>query len=137
VECPSRVAGEPCENLRVLSAVVAVEHDMDQLAFRERSLEGTEKADELTVAVTLHAAANHRAFQDVGGGKQRRDAVAGLVVRLSGKLPGSERPVGTGSFQSTDLILLVDGQHDGVGGRAHRDPRHPRRSRRRPSHVSA
>jgi hypothetical protein len=36
---------------------------------KERHPDGIEEAEELTVAVALHAAVKHRAFQDVEGGK--------------------------------------------------------------------
>lgn len=119
MEGPSWVAGEPGVHLRVLVAAVVVEHHVDRLSHGDCRLDGVEETDELTVAMTLHAAAEHGAFQDVEGGKQRRGAVAGVVVCLSGRMPGPEWLIGTGSLQGLDLALLVDGQHDGVGGRLH------------------
>jgi hypothetical protein len=78
----------------VLVASVVVEHHVDHLARRDRGLDGVEETDELTVAMALHAAAEHRAVQDVKGSKQRRGAVVGIVVRLRGWMPRSEGPVG-------------------------------------------
>lgn len=76
------------------------------------------------MAMALHAAAEHRAFQDVEGGKQGRRPVAGVVMRLSGRMSGTVGPIGTGAFQSLDLGLFVYGQHDGVGGRIHVETDH-------------
>ena len=86
MEGPSRVAGQPSANLRVLVAAVGVGHAMDHLARGQR---GLDEADELTVAMPLHPPAKHSAFQDVEGGKQRRGAAASVVVRLSGRMPKS------------------------------------------------
>lgn len=77
------------------------------------------QADELTVPVALHAAAEHGARQDVEGGKQRRGAVTGIVVGLGGGMAGGERTVGAGPLQRLDLAFLVNGQHDRVGGWVH------------------
>lgn len=145
VERPSRVAGEPGAHLRVLVAAVVVEHHVDRLARWDCRLDGVEETDDLTVAMALHAAAEHRAFQDVEGGKQGRGAVAGVVVRLSGGMPGPERLVGTGSLQGLDLgllILSVSKDRRWTARRrgravAYRDRPHPRPSRRRPGRGSA
>ena len=94
------MAGELGAHLRVLVASVVVEHHVDHLARRDRGLDGVVKADELTVAMALHAAAEHRAFQDVEGGKQGRRTVAGVVMRLSGRMSGTDGPIGTGLLQS-------------------------------------
>ena len=77
---------------------------MDEFAGRHGGLDGVEETDELAVAMTLHAAAEHRAIQNVEGGKQRRRAVAGIVVGLSGWVPWAEGPLGAGSLQSLDLM---------------------------------
>lgn len=42
---------------------------MDGLAGRQFGVDGIEKADELLMAVTLHAPANDSAFEHVEGGK--------------------------------------------------------------------
>ena len=81
VEGPARVPSEPCPHLGVLVTAVVVEHDMDQLAGRDVTLETVEEANELLVAVTLHALPDHRAVEYVHGGEQRRRAVADVVVR--------------------------------------------------------
>ena len=108
-----RVAGEPGAHLRVLVTAVVVGHHVDRLARWDCRLDGVEETDELTVAMALHAAAEHGAFQDVEGGKQGRGAVAGVVVRLSSGMPGSERLVGTrsapGPGSGTPHPELVEG----------------------------
>lgn len=49
---------------------VVVEDDVDRLAGRRLGVDGVEKADELLVAVTLHAAADDGAVEHIEGGKQ-------------------------------------------------------------------
>ena len=45
-----------------------------------RALDGVEEADELLMAVALHAPADDRALEHVEGGEQRGGAVALVVV---------------------------------------------------------
>ena len=61
---------------------LVVEHHVDELAGRHGGLDGVEEADELAMAMTLHAAAQHRAFQDVQRSEQRCGAVTDVVVGL-------------------------------------------------------
>ena len=75
-----------------------IEDGVDRLAGRNGGLDGVEESDELAIPVAPHAAAEHGARQDVEGGKQRRGAVTGIVVGLSGGMAGGERTVGAGSL---------------------------------------
>ncbi len=76
------------------------------------------------MAVALHAATEHGAFQDGKGREQGRGAVAGVVVGLGCGMSWSEGPVGTRALQGLDLALLVDGEHDGMGRRLHVEANH-------------
>ena len=81
------------QHLGMLVAAVVVEDDVDHLAGRHRGLDGVEEAQELLVAVALHAAAEHRAVEHVEGGEQGGDAVALVVVGHGAGLAGlSGRP---------------------------------------------
>jgi hypothetical protein len=53
-------------SLGVLVRRVVVEDDVDDLAGRDVGLDRIEKANELLMAMALHAAADDPAFQDVG-----------------------------------------------------------------------
>jgi hypothetical protein len=64
---------------------VVVEDRVDQLASRHGCLDGVEEADELLVAMALHAPSQHGAVEDVQGRKERGGAVARVVV---GRSPG-------------------------------------------------
>jgi hypothetical protein len=48
---------------------IVVEDDVDRPASRDLALDGIEKADEFEVAVTLHAAADHRPVEHAEGGE--------------------------------------------------------------------
>ena len=54
------MAVQPGFDLRVLVRGVVVEHDVDQLAGGHVALDPIEEADELLVAVALHALPDHR-----------------------------------------------------------------------------
>ncbi|GJD86453.1 hypothetical protein HPGCJGGD_4360 [Methylobacterium haplocladii] len=74
------MAIEPGAHLRVLVNGVVVEDRVHDFAGWHGRLDRIEEADELLMPVALHAAADHLALQHVQGGKQRRRAVALVVV---------------------------------------------------------
>ena len=80
VEGEARVAVEPDANLRVLVGGVVVEDDVHHLPDRHLTLDVVEEADELLMAVALHAAADDRAVQDVERGEQGGRAMALVVM---------------------------------------------------------
>ena len=57
--------GEPGFDLGMFVGAVIVEDGMDQLAGRDRALDGIEKANELLVCMALHAAAKDDAVERV------------------------------------------------------------------------
>ena len=71
------------------------------------------------MAMTLHATAEHGAFEDVEGGKQRRGAVPLVVMGQGSGLARLQRQAWLGAVEGLDLAFLVDRQHDGVGRRTH------------------
>jgi hypothetical protein len=119
MEGPARMADEPGLDLGVLVGCVIVDNGVDQLASRDRAFDGVEEADELLMGMLLHAATEHHAVEHVEGGEQGGRAVALVIVCHGPALAGFERQARLGSVESLDLRLLVDGQHDGMGRRAH------------------
>ncbi len=116
---PSRMVGEPGQDVGVLVGGVVVEDGVDHLAGRHGSLDGRDEADELLMPVARHAAADDLAFEHAEGGEQGRGAVA-LVVVGHGRAPARlQRQAGLGAVERLDLALLVDGHHHGVAGRVH------------------
>jgi hypothetical protein len=69
VEGPARMTPQPFDHLRVLVGGVVIEDGEDRLASRDFALDGVQEADELLMAVTLHAAADDPALQDGEGGE--------------------------------------------------------------------
>ncbi len=118
------MAGDPGADIRVLVAPVVVELHVDHLARRHGDLDRVREADELAMAMALHAAVEHGALKDVQGGEQGRGAVTPVVVGLGGGDPWSERLVGTGALQGLDPALLIDGEHDRMGERIHVETHH-------------
>jgi hypothetical protein len=57
VEHPARMAGKPAQDLGMLVAAIVVEDHVDHLAGRHGALDRAQEAQELLVAVPLHAAA--------------------------------------------------------------------------------
>src|SRR5215472_17832176 len=75
VEDPARMPGEPSSDLRVLMGGVVVEDGVDDLAGWHLALDGIKETDELLMRVSLHAAAEDDAVEDIEGGKQGGRAV--------------------------------------------------------------
>ena len=69
------------------------------------------------MAMALHVAADHRAVEDVQGGKQSRSAVPPVIMRSRRRLILLHRQLGLGSLEGLDLRLLVQRQDDGMRGR--------------------
>ena len=74
------MAAQPCDDLGVFVSGVVVENGVDGLAGRDGGFDGVEEADELLMAVALHAAADDRAVQDVERGEQGGRAMALVVM---------------------------------------------------------
>ena len=66
---------------------VVVEDDVDGLACRNVPFDLVEEADELLMPVALHVLADDRSVQHVERGKERRRAVALVVVGHGGPRP--------------------------------------------------
>ena len=68
---PPRMAGQPGAHLGMLVGGVVVEDRVHQLSGRHGGLDAVQKADELLVAMTRHALADHCAIKDIERRKQR------------------------------------------------------------------
>jgi hypothetical protein len=94
-----------------------VEDHMDRLVGRHLPLDGIEKADELLMAMALHAAADDLALEDIEGGEQGGGTVSFVIVGHGGTASFLHRQAGLGAVGGLDLALLVEAEHDGVGWR--------------------
>jgi hypothetical protein len=110
----ARVAGEPFADFRMLVSGIVVDDGLHQLAGRDRCLDGVEEADELLMAVALHAAADDAAVQHIECREQGGDAVADIVVRHGAAAPALERQARLGPVERLDLALFINRQHQGV-----------------------
>jgi hypothetical protein len=90
---------------------------VDQLAGGHRPLDGIEEADELLMAMTCHALADHRAVEHVEGCEQRGRAVALVVVRHRPGAALLHRQARLGPVEGLNLALLVDRQHHSMSRR--------------------
>ena len=103
----------------MLVAAVVVEDRVNHLPGWHRPLDGAQKAQELLVPVTLHAAADHGALEHVERGEQGGGAVALVVVGQRAGLAWLDRQTRLGAIERLDLGLLVDRKHDRMLGRGH------------------
>ncbi len=119
VERPARMVGEPFEDIRLFVGGIVVGDGVDHLAGRDGALDSGEEADELLVAMALHAASDHGSVEHVEGGEQRRCAVAFVVVCHRPAFAGLERQAGLRAVEGLNLAFLVDRDDHGVLGRVH------------------
>ena len=117
VKGPAGMPGKPGADFFVLMSGVVVENGVDDFACGDLSLDGVQEADELLMAVALHVLSDHRAIEHVQCGKQRRCAVALIIM---GPRPASsllERQARLGPVEGLDLAFLIHRDHHGVGRR--------------------
>src|SRR5262249_40414634 len=91
------------------------EHRMDQLAGGDLALDGIEEADELAVAVALHAAADDAAVEHAERGEQGGRAVPLVIVGHGLTTPRLDRQSWLATVERLDLALFVEREHHGVG----------------------
>ena len=103
-------------HLGMLVGGVVVEDHMDALAGRDIGLDGVEEADELLVAVALHAAPDDLALEHVEGGEQGGRAMPLVVVGHGAKTALFHRQAGLGAverwicdFSSTESTMAWAG----------------------------
>ena len=87
-------------------------------------LDRVQKADELLMAMALHAAAQNRPLQHIERRKQGRRAVALIVVGPRRGTAWLQRQPGLGAVEGLDLGFLVHREHDRMGGRIDIEPNH-------------
>ena len=85
---------------------------------RDGLLDGVEEADELLMAMALHAPSDDLAVQHVEGGEQRGRAVALVVVGHGAGAAALHGQAGLRAVERLDLALLVDRQNHRVSGRS-------------------
>jgi hypothetical protein len=80
VEDEAGMTREPFQDLGMFVCGVIVDDDVDGLLARHSGVDDIEETDKLLMAMTLHALADHLAFENVEGGEQGCGAVAFVIV---------------------------------------------------------
>ena len=91
---------------------------MEITFLRRLPVDGPQEAQELLMAVALHALPDHRASGDIERGKQGSGAMALVVVRHGARSALFHRQPWLGTVERLDLALLVDAEHQGFVRRA-------------------
>ena len=108
-----------------------IQDHVDEFAGGQVALDCIEEANELLVAMALHAAANHIARQHIERREQGGRAVPLVVVRHRAAAPTLERQPRLRAVERLDLALLIDRQHHGIGWRVDIEGRRYRAAWRR------
>jgi len=95
---------------------IVVDDDMDGLVPRHPGLDEVEEANELLMALALHALADDLALECIEGGEQRGGAMALIIMAHGASAPLLHRQAGLGAVQGLDLALLIDRQDNGWSG---------------------
>src|SRR3984957_16771894 len=111
-------------DLGVLAGVVVVEDRMDGLAGGDLALDGVEETDELLMPMALHVAADYGSVEHVHRRKQRRRAIALVIMSHRSRPALLHRQARLGSVERLDLALLVDGKDNSVRRRIDIEPDH-------------
>src|SRR5256714_7872332 len=77
-------------------------------------LDGIQEPDELLMPVTLHAASDHLAVEDVERGEQRGGAVPLVIMRHRPPASRLDRQACLGAVERLYLALFIDVQHHRV-----------------------
>jgi hypothetical protein len=85
---------------------------VDRLFGGNIGIGGIEEADELLMAMALHALPLDLAFEEVDGSEQRRGAMALVVVCHGSSASFLHRQAGLRVVERLNLALLVDREHD-------------------------
>src|SRR5438046_8444180 len=80
VEHKARMPAEPGPRLGMFVRAVIVEDHVNDLTDWDLGLDGIQEPDELLMPVTLHAASDHLAVEDVERGEQRGGAVPLVIM---------------------------------------------------------
>jgi hypothetical protein len=113
----SRMPSNPAQNDGVLVGAVVVGDQMDLFGRWRLPIDLLEELQPLLVAVPRHAATDDLTVQSTHGRKQRRGAIALVVVRHRATATPLHRQARLGPIESLDLALLIDTQDEGVLGR--------------------
>jgi hypothetical protein len=113
---------QPFSDLGVLVGGVVVEDRMDGLAGGALALDGVEETDELLMPMALHVAVDHGSVEHVHRRKQRRRAIALVIMSHRSRPALLHRQAGLGSVERLDLALLVDGKDNSVRRRIDLEP---------------
>src|SRR3989304_4704945 len=97
--------GQPAPDPPVTMSAIVVEDQVQGFLARELGIESLEKLQKLLMPMPRIALADHPAFDDLQGGKQRRGAVAVIVVRVGATATALERQTGLRAIQRLNLTL--------------------------------
>ena len=122
MEGPARMPRRPGAHRGVLVGGEVVEDGVHALVGRHLALNGVQEANDLRVAMALHAAPDHGSVEQVERREPGGGAVPDVIVRHRAASPRLERGLGLGAVERLDLRILVDRQHDRMGRRIEIEP---------------
>jgi len=116
MELEAGMLGKPGYDRWGFVRTVIVHDQVDVQCGIDTSFDQPEELQELTGSVASEALANDCSGGDVEGGEQARGPVAGILGGAAFDLSGAHGEHGLSAIEGLDLRLLVDRQHDGIGG---------------------
>ena len=107
---------EPLHDVGMLVGGIVVDDDMDRLFLGYSGLDDVQKADELLMAMALHALADNLALKDIERREQGGDTMALVVMGHGASAPLLHRQPRLGAIKRLNLALLIDRQDHGMVG---------------------
>src|SRR5215475_12012972 len=108
---------EPGQDVGMLVGGIIVDDDMDGFLLGHPGLDDVQEADELLMAVALHALADDLALEDIESREQRGRAMTLVIMGHGAGASRLHRQARLGAIKGLDLALLIDRQDNGVVGR--------------------
>src|SRR6266705_3060984 len=105
---------QPALHRRALVRAVVVDDEMQSQLRRRLAVDAGQEADELAAPMARQALTNDLAVEQAEGRKQRRRAMARVIMRLPGGDAGPQRQQRRRSVQGLNLALLVHRQLQGL-----------------------
>ncbi len=106
VEDEASMFADPFHHSGVLVGGIVIDDDMDRFLVRHSGVDDVEEADELLMAMTLHALAEDLAFKDIERREQGSDAMPLVIVGHGARASLLHRQPRLGAVQRLNLAHM-------------------------------
>ena len=117
MECPSRMVGEPRQDIGMFVGRVVVGDGVNDFSSWYGALNGVQESNELLMPMLFHTPPDDGSVEDVERREQCGHAVAFVIVGHGSAFSGFQWQSRLGAIERLNLAFLVDGDDDRVSRR--------------------